>query len=504
MTVPELVRKHASERGTHAALVTWDGGERRSVSYAELHELTDRLALGLGDRGLRPGDRIGICLDNANAGSFYRLMIGAYKASLVPVPINTRLTTVEVSHIISDSGARACVADYSRCETLAPALDPEFDLQDLRLLAELEAVPPTGQPPEYPDLSSLADLMYTSGTTGLPKGSAFRHRSLGLNAVRLAEALRLRSDDVFQTPAPVYTSTGSHTFPLPVLYAGATFVVEPDFSIDAALARLEAERATIFFGVPAMLLLILRRAGSTSFPRLRSLMYGGSPIPEQAIPELLERFPGVGLWNLYGLTEGGPTGCVLEPEQAMTRPGSVGRPVPGTELRIRAEDGSDAGPGEPGEIMLRSETLMDGYHGAPGLSAEVLVDGWLHTGDLGRLDQDGYLTVLGRTKDMIIRGGFNVYPAEIEHVLHDHPAVTEAAVVGIPHDVLGEDPCAVVAFAEGVTPDLEELESFCAERLADYKLPRRWEIVDELPRNTMGKVVKVELRTRYGSPEGVA
>lgn len=502
-TVPELIGIHAEADPERPALITWDGGERHCTTYAGLQQTTTAIAAGLRGQGMRRGDRLGLCLDNADAGAFYRLLYGAYRGGFVPVPVNTRLALPEVTHIIRDARISLLVARSEAIASLVSENLGECELLPLDALSDLET---TGGPvPPAPGLDDAADLMYTSGTTGLPKGSAFRHRSLALNSERLAKVLRFGTDDVFQTPAPVYTSTGSHTLSLPALHAGATFVVEPSFEIEKTADRLAEEGTTIFFGVPAMLMLLLSKLPSDrALPRLRALMYGGSPIPEQVIPKLLERFPGAGLWNLYGLTEGGPTGCVLPPEQALERPGSVGCPVTGTELRILDEDDNEVEAGEPGEIVLRSETVMDGYYGAPEATAEVLVDGWMHTGDLGSVDSDGYVYILGRTKDMIIRGGFNVYPAEIEHVLHDHPDVTEAAVVGVPHDVLGEEVCAVVALRPGAETEVEELKALCAERLADFKRPKRWDMVQKLPRNSMGKVMKAELRERYGTIAGKA
>jgi long-chain acyl-CoA synthetase len=493
-TVPQLIRAHAADTPDRAALVTWDDdGPRQAWTYAELDAATDRIAAGLAARGLNPGDRLALALDNRQGSVFYRLLYGAYKAGVVPVPINTRLAPREMQHVTNDSGSAELIGTTT---TLAAV--QKLDMGDCRLTScdlidELEAC--DGPVPSGPGLEDLADLLYTSGTTGVPKGSAFRHRSLAITAVNIAASLRLGGDDVFQTPAPVYTSTGTHTCPLPVLAAGATYVLEPGFDVQRSVARLSSEGTTVFFGVPSMLMLFLDRLpAEQELPALRSLMYGGSPISEPVIARLQQRFPTTGLWNLYGLTEGGPTGCILPPEHAIDRLGSVGRAVNGTELKIVDDDGNELGAGEPGEIIMRSLTLMDGYRNAPEATAAALVDGWLHTGDIGRVDDEGFVYLLDRKKDLIIRGGFNVYPAEIEAVLHEHPAIREVAVVAVPHRVLGEEPCAVVALHPGEHVEQAELEAFCAERLADFKRPRQWRFVPELPRSTMGKVLKRELR----------
>jgi long-chain acyl-CoA synthetase len=473
-TVVELVRHHAGLVPDREFLVGYDGGVRRSWTYRAFDQVTDRIAAGLLASGLTAGDRLAIVLDNADATAFYRLLYGAYKASLVPVPVNPRLAPPEIDHIVQDSGARLVLRDAVR-------------------LDELEVA--TGPVPDGPGYETPMDLLYTSGTTGRPKGAWFVHRAMAHFAQQLSATLRLTGDDVFQTPAPVYTSTGTHTLPLPILAVGGTYVVEPGFDVEATATRLAEERSTVYFGVPAMHMLLLERLpADRAFPHLRSLMYGGSIMPEPMVRRLLERFPGVGLWNLYGLTEGGPNGTVLPPEYALTHPGSVGLPLDGTSIRTVDEEGRDVRVGEPGEILIAAPSLMEGYHGLPEATAEAIVDGWLHTGDIGVLDDDGLLSIVDRKKDLVVRGGFNVYPAEIEVVLLEHPAVLEVAVVGVAHPVLGEDVAAVVALREGASVDGPELAAFCAERLADFKRPRHWRFVTELPRNGMGKVQKTALR----------
>jgi long-chain acyl-CoA synthetase len=494
LTVPELIRAHAEATPTRRALVTWDGGgPRQAWTYAELDVATDRIAAGLAARGLAPGDRLALALDNQQGSIFYRLLYGAYKAGIVPVPINTRLAPREIAHITGDSGSSELIATQATIDAISGQGLGDCRISSCTLIEELEQ---SSEPvPAGPGLEDPADLLYTSGTTGLPKGSAFRHRSLAITAANIGSTMRLVGDDVFQTPAPVYTSTGTHTCPLPVLAVGATYVLEPGFDVERSAERLASEATTVFFGVPAMLMLLLDRLPvDRALPHLRSLMYGGSPISEQVISRLHERFPDTGLWNLYGLTEGGPTGCILPPEYAIEKLGSVGRAVDGTELKVVDDDGKEVPADEPGEIIMRAQTLMDGYWNAPEPTAATLVNGWLHTGDIGKKDAEGFVYLLDRKKDLIIRGGFNVYPAEIEAVLHEHPGVREAAVVAIPHRVLGEEACAVVAPREGVELDQSELAEFCAERLADFKRPRLWRIVPELPRSTMGKVLKRELR----------
>jgi long-chain acyl-CoA synthetase len=260
--------------------------------------------------------------------------------------------------------------------------------------------------------------------------------------------------------------------------------------------RMDEEQATAYFGVPAMFTLLVERLDpERTFPFVRSILFGGSPMPVPTMERIPSRFPNAGLWNLYGLTEGGPNGCVLSPEFAYTHPGSVGRPLEGTSLRIERDDGSEADPGEPGEIVLRAETFMDGYLNRPEETARVLVDGWLHTGDVATVDAEGFVYIVDRKNDLIIRGGFNVYPAEVEAVLLLHADVLEAAVVGVPHPVLGEEIVAAIVLREGSSASAAELEALCGERLGDFKRPRHYVFLEALPRNTMGKLLRRELRT---------
>jgi long-chain acyl-CoA synthetase len=297
---------------------------------------------------------------------------------------------------------------------------------------------------------------------------------------------------------PVYTSTGIHTFPLPCLTWGATMLYEDGFDAKAWARRAIATAPTHYFGVPSMLALILDQARDTEIAAvttLRNVMFGGSPMPMDLAERLIAAFPGLRLWNLYGLTEAGPNGTALRPEDALRKLTSVGTPLPSVEIRIAGPNGSALGAGEHGEVLMRTPSVMAGYvdDPAPPVSA-VDEDGWLPTGDIGRLDDEGFLTLLDRKNDMVVRGGFNVYPAEVEQAFAAHPDVAEAAVVGVPHAVLGEDVVACVVLRDRADTSPEELVDFCRQRVADYKAPRTVHVVDALPRNAMGKVLRRELR----------
>jgi acyl-CoA synthetase (AMP-forming)/AMP-acid ligase II len=273
---------------------------------------------------------------------------------------------------------------------------------------------------------------------------------------------------------------------------------EESFDASNWAARAGTFEPTIYFGVPAMLALILDTAGEASLTAVRSLtdiMFGGSSMPRPLADRLLTTFPGVRLWNLYGLTEAGPGGTALRPEDALRKLSTVGTPLPGMEVRV-TDDAHDAVPGgTPGEIAIRTPTRMTAYLDDPEATARTIDDeGWLYTGDIGAMDDDGFLTIMDRKNDMIVRGGFNIYPAEVEQALLQHPAVLEAAVVGKPHRILGEDVMGFVVLRDGEDVAAEALSAFCREHIADYKSPRAFTFLEQLPRNAMGKVLRRELR----------
>jgi len=497
-TAPQLLRRHAQESPDRPFLVSRDGLGRTSLTYGEFDVLTDSIAASLLAEGLRPGDRLALRLHNRHSVPFYLLLFAAYKAGVVAVPVNARLVPSETAYIVSDSKSRYLVADAEFLSALEPGALGDCQVWPPDIVDEL-ADAGGGLPPlEGAGPDALADVLYTSGTTCHPKGAVFHHRSLAIFADVLGRTLRLQPGDVYQTAAPIYTSTGTHTCPLPVLSLGGTLVMEAAFDVEGTARVLDDESSSVYFGVPSMFVLLLDRLDSNrQFPNVRSLMYGGSSMPVPIIARLPERFPNAGLWNLYGLTEGGPNGCVLPPEYALERPGSVGFPVKGTEIRIVADDGTDVPTGEPGEITMRAPTVMQGYLNRPEATAEAIVDGWLHTGDIGKRDGDGFIYILDRKKDMIVRGGFNVYPAEIEAALMEHPDVVEVAVVAVPHKVLGEDVGAMVVLRPGARTSREDLEAFCESRLADFKRARHYKFVNSLPRNAMGKVLKRQIREEW-------
>ncbi len=500
--IPDMVTWHAENDPDHVA---WAGpGER--LTYAELDVRVKRLANGLMASGLKSGERVAYLLDNSCALEYLVSYLAVHRAGGVNVPINARLAPPEIEWILTDASAQFCVALPAwadEVKRLAPGLPA---LRQLVVVGEGDGGGAVSwetlarSSPAFPgtavSLDDWADILYTSGTTGRPKGTIHTHRS-ALHLALAADALGLRPDDVYETPIPFYTSSGCHTYLLPALYSGCTMLIDSTFNQADVLRTMSREGTTVFFGVPSMFIYLLDQAAmlAADGPSLRKCLYGGSIMPYETIEGLHRQFPGLELINLYGLTEAGPGGAMLPGPYALTKPGSVGKAIPPfTDIRVIGDDGQNTGPDEVGEILIRTESAMQGYLGAPELTAQTLRDGWIYTGDLGRWDEDGFLYIVDRKKDVIIRGGFNVYPTEVEDVLKSHPAVLEAAVIGTPHPALGEDIKAVVVLKPDQTVGPEDLRAYCQGRIADFKIPRQITLTAALPRNAMGKVLKSALR----------
>ncbi|MDP3714359.1 MAG: long-chain fatty acid--CoA ligase [Mycobacteriales bacterium] len=499
------VTKRAHLSGDVTALVF---GERR-VTYAELDRRTDQLARALRGLGVRKGDRVGALLLNSPA--FLETMLATAKLGAVFVPMNLRLTPPEVGYLLADSGAdvfvcsgplaavgRAALAEEGvrvRHRVLADgaAEDGELAFEELLGTGEARAL---GSDVAGSDLSCL---MYTSGTTGRPKGAMLTHDNHLWNVVNaLSFGRGLGAGDVTVTVAPMFHIGGLGVHTLPLLYIGGRNVILPSFDPAQTLATMARERATVQFMVPAMwaALMAVPDFASHDLSALELAVSGGAPCP---LP-VIEFFQGMGVpfQEGFGMTETAPGVSVLDAERVKEKAGSIGRPMFHVEARIADEADVDVATGEVGELLVRGPNVFAGYWGLPEATAEAFRGGWFHTGDLGRMDAEGYITLVDRKKDMIISGGENVYPIEVEQVLYRHEAVQEVAVVGVPDERWGETPVAVVAPAPGAEVVPEQLIAYARERLAHFKCPTRVEVVDALPRNATGKVLKTELRARYG------
>ncbi|WP_320066035.1 long-chain fatty acid--CoA ligase [Micromonospora sp. RTGN7] len=487
----------AARRPDHPAVI-FESGE---FTYGWLWDQARRYASVLRANGVRPGDRVAMLL--ADTPQFPVVYFGVLAAGAVAVPLSAMATASEVGHVLTDAGARFLVCADSllvqakeaaeRLGTVLLNVGPENAAQDAAPIDDSA----------MPEADDVAVVFYTSGTTGEPKGVMLTHRNILYNVDRMVDTpYAFRSDDVLLGCLPLAHSFGQICGMLTGFRAGISIVLMSRFSGREALARMRTHRCTVFMGVPTMYSKLLDAvARGEPVPRLDRMYSGGSALPAKTLDDVRTTF-GCPVYEGYGATE---TSCSVAYHHPGVpfRAGTVGVPINGIAVGIARPnaDRIDLLPaGEMGEIVVSAPTLMAGYLGRPDLTAEVLLDGWFRTGDLGRLDGDGYLSVVGRKKDLILRGGYNVYPREIEEVLAGHPAVAQVAVIGVPHSVLGEEVWAIVVPArpEDVTPGSpEELIAWSKERLAAYKYPRRVEFTDALPTGPSGKVLKRELVSKY-------
>ncbi|MBD0841373.1 o-succinylbenzoate--CoA ligase [Streptomyces sp. TRM68416] len=465
-----------------------------TVTYARLYERTTRLAHALRARGVRRGDRIAYL--GPNHPSYLETLFAAGTLGAVFVPLNTRLAAPEIDYQLADSGAKALVHGPSYAgvgdgtgvrievgaayeETLAAASDEPID------------------EPVVPDDTCI--IMYTSGTTGRPKGAMLTHGNLTWNAVNVLVDTDLIADERALVSAPLFHTAGLNMLTLPVLLKGGTCVLVESFDPAATFDLVERHRITFMFGVPTMFEQIARhpRWPDADLSSLRLLTCGGSPVPTPLIAAYQER--GLTFLQGYGMTEASPGTLFLDAEHAVTKAGSAGVPHFFSDVRVVRPDLAPVDVGETGEIVVRGPHVMSGYWGLPEETATCFTNGWFRSGDAARVDEEGYVFVVDRIKDMIISGGENIYPAEIEDLLLAHPDIAECAVIGVPDDKWGEVPRAVVVPREGATPDPDEVLASLAGRLAKYKIPKSVVIADELPRTASGKLLKSRVRNRYGN-----
>ena len=496
-----LTRAAAREPGRTAVTT----GARR-LSYAELNTRVDALAAGLAGLGLIPGDRVVLWM--RNCPEFLEAFFACWKLGLVAVPVNPRLRGADVAFHAADSGAAALVhspefADGAAAVDVAHRIGTgDGGTYDALVAANQDA--PDQTRPVADD--TPAWLFYTSGTTGRPKGAVLTHGNLTFVTVSwCADLFALQPEDVVLHCAPLSHGAGFHA--LTAVARGAENVVLARSEPGAILDAIARHRVTAAWLVPTQIRMLLDHPDleGADLSSLASVVYGGSPMYRSDLVEAVERIGPV-FCQLYAQGESPMTITYLRREEHRPdRPdpavlSSAGIARTGMEVRIADTDDRELPAGEPGEIQVRGPAVMAGYWGRPEATAEALRGGWLHTGDVGRLDERGYLHVLDRLKDMIITGGSNVYAQEVEDVLLRHPAVHEAAVFGTPDRLWGEAVTAVVVGAPGTVPGADELRAFCRENLADYMRPKHVHVADGLPRNSYGKVLKRELRERYATP----
>ncbi|MDL9935469.1 fatty-acid--CoA ligase FadD5 [Gordonia sp. ABSL1-1] len=503
------VRRHAFQNPDGAALkflgsvTTWSALEERSRGFAA----------ALSRRGVQFGDRILLVL--LNRSEYVEATLGANLIGAIPVPVNVRMSPAEIAFLVEDSGAKVIVTE----SLLAPLADAvaastgkiehtivigdtgnAAHLKFEELVAEDSSDLPEVDVPE----EHTALIMYTSGTTGKPKGAMLSHQNIQAQAVTCMQALHTRSDDIGSCVAPMFHIAGLGAM-APLFYMGALSVIHPlgAFDPNDMLDTLETEGTTSIFLVPAQWQAVC--AAQQAKPRklnLRVISWGAAPASDTVLNAMNETFPEALNVAVFGQTEMSPITCVLEGKDALRKIGSIGKVVPAVTARIVDPEMNDVPVGQVGEIVYRGPNMMSGYWQNPQGTADAFHGGWFHSGDLVRQDDEGFIYVVDRAKDMIISGGENIYCAEVENVLFGHDKIVEAAIIGRAHEKWGEVPVAVVVLAAGVDDlTLEDLEPYLNENLARFKHPKDIVIVDELPRNAGGKVVKPSLRATYGSKD---
>jgi fatty-acyl-CoA synthase len=483
-------------------------------TYAELEETVNRTANALGARGLGPGDRV--ALHAHNSYGFVVAALAMAKLGVVMVPINFMLGAEEVAFILEHSGAVGMISEDELLPVAAAALDlGSREMRARAVISDERAAPPDGwealdawyehPEPAAPDVVVGDDdpiaISYTSGTESRPKGAVLTSRCLISQFVSCIVDGEMAPDDVEVHPMPLYHCAQLYCFLLPDLYLGATSVVLPRPDPGAILATIEAERVTKLFCPPTVWIGLLRHAdfATRDLSSLRTGYYGASAMPVEVLLELSRRLPDVRLFNFYGQTEMSPLATLLRPEDQVRKAGSAGRPAINVETRIVDDEDRPLPPGAVGEIVHRSPHAMRGYWHDPEKTAEAFRHGWFHSGDLGVVDDEGYLSVVDRKKDMIKTGGENVASREVEEAIYAHEGVQEVAIFGIPDPKWIEAVTAAVVPRAGIELAPEELIAFCRERLAAFKAPKHVVIVPELPKNASGKILKRDLRDRFSS-----
>lgn len=462
----------------------------RSISYSEFLQLSIDIAGIIQGEGALPGTVIGIV--SSNVPAFPIVFYGALLAGCSVVPLSPQLTERELTYFFEDSGAELIFVH----SPTAQAVNAAARQMGLRLLQVTDDGLPVNSVGDthftgnvvHRSGGDTAVILYTSGTTGQPKGAMLTHDNLNTNARTVCETI-LESDqhDIMIVCLPLFHVFGLSCGLNAAVIAGAEVALVPKFDPDVVLGLIESKNVTLFAGVPTMYGAMLNASHGHDLTSLRVCLSGGAALPLEVLHGFEKRY-GATIYEGYGLSETSPAAVFNRPA-IERKAGSIGLPVRGAEVRVVDSDGIEVACGVVGEIVIRGECVMAGYHDRPEATAEAIPDGWFRSGDLGRMDEDGYLYVVDRKKQMIIRGGFNVYPRQIEEVLYEHPAIREAAVIGLEHSMLGEEIGAAVVIREGFEFDEDALHEFCRERIASFHRPRHiWE-VRELPKSSVGKIL---------------
>jgi long-chain acyl-CoA synthetase len=507
LNLATILRNSAHRKPDHTALIL---GEAK-ISYGQLHMLVQRFAGALAKLGVKPGDHVALMLPNVP--QFTIAYYGAHYAGAPVVPLNVLLTAEEVAYHLEDSDAVALIAwegfypqakaGFARvpgCKHLIVAKAAPTDVSAAEGEHNLAALLGGAEPMRDMLATSPDDtavILYTSGTTGRPKGAELTHFSMFYNAEYAGTKLLPKHDGVALCTLPLFHSFGQTSVQNAMMIQGNTLVLLPKFEAEAAFALMQAHRITVFAGVPTMYFALLNFPGSEKYDlsSLRFCLSGGSAMPVEVMHAFENKYK-VDVLEGYGLSETSPVASfnVLDRPH---KPGSIGIPLEHVEFKLIDDKGDEiTQPGVPGEILIKGVNVMKGYYKRPEANAQSIQNGWFYTGDIAHRDDDGYYFIVDRKKDMIIRGGYNVYPREVEETLYKHPAVLEAAVVGVQHPKHGEEVKAILALKPGHQATEEDIIAYCKEFLAAYKYPRIVEFRSELPKGPTGKILKRELRTQ--------
>lgn len=478
--------------------------EGRSYTYRELNEEVNRYANGLLKLGYEKGEKAAIFMTNSDyfVIAFYALV----KAGFVIVPVNFRLTAHETNYILKQSETVLVCCDAQFEQTIVKAAEGNEQIDHVYVEGKpeqdyhnsFESLRDTSieEPSRLVKRSDDAEILFTSGTTGLPKGALFDHETIINVNTGVIMGTEMNAKDRLIHLAPLFHSAQLNLFLITGIMLGTLNVIHREFNPLEVLKAIEQYKITYFFGVPAMYNALLQTPNYEQYDlsSIKKCMYGAAPMAPKLIEQSIELFGTDQFYNLCGLTEAGPGGIILYPKEHKTKLGAGGKAMFLTNVRVVNEQFQDVKAGEIGEFIIRGETVMKEYYNKPEETQKTFHNGWLLTGDMAVIDEDGYITIVDRKKDMIISGGENVYSVEVEQVLNSHPQVLEAATIGFPSERWGEVVGAVIVLKEGEVIDEEALKAFCREKLAGYKIPRQFEYVEVLPRNASGKILKYRLR----------
>ncbi|MFT3894467.1 MAG: long-chain fatty acid--CoA ligase [Anaerolineales bacterium] len=506
MNSADILTKRANLTPDREALYDITTGVR--YTYAKLDQRANRVANLLQQQyGIRKGDRVSILAHNSVA--YVDLLFGVGKIGAILAPLNWRLTSRELTYIVNDCQPKVLIVGpefvsvYNEMKD-AISVDHIISLEGANIsgaesyegsLNQMSALEPNRPLVEEEDAYCI---LYTSGTTGRPKGAILPHRQIFWNAINTVISWGLSEKDVSPILTPMFHSGGLFVFLVPLFYAGGRIIITRSFDPEASLKLIADEKCTVILGVPTLFQIWISspKFAETNFKHIHFFISGAAPCPP-ALIDAWHQAKSINVRQGYGLTEVGVNCFSMTDEEALSKKGSVGKPIFHSEMRLVDTDGKDVKVGETGELLIKGPHVCIGYWNNPEATAQSLKDGWFHTGDMARQDEDGYFYIAGRFKDMIISGGENVYAAEVEAVFREHAAVADAALIGRPDEKWGEVGLMIVACKPKQNVTAKELLEFCSGRLAKYKIPKRVEFVDALPYSPYGKVIKAELRERF-------